>query len=145
MKCNANQAFNSQAPWVSSAPPLTELSAQAKITLFQLIVVVLVKALFCLSSIHSARRHFAHDPAMQQLVYRSLLRVLVLGDAAHLAATLYAMEPAMRLRFGSWSTLMWATVVADVSLFVSRALWLFGVGRDVITRYEVRGRERKPE
>ncbi len=142
---NTNQAFNSQAPWATSKPPLTELSAQAKVTLFQLIVVVLVTALFSLSTINCARRHFAHDPAAQQLIYQTVLGVLALGDAAHLAVTLYAMEPATRLRFGSWSTLVWATVVTDVSLFASRILWHCGVGRDVITGYQIRGKDRKDE
>ena len=138
-----NQAFNAQAQWTTPARPSTELSVQAKVTLYQLIVVVLVKALFCLSSIHSARRYFVHDPAAQQLIYRSLLGVLMIGDAFHLAATLYAVEPATRWQFGSWSTLMWATVGVDLSLFGSRVLWHFEVGRDVIPRSESTGKRKE--
>lgn len=108
-------------------------------------IVVLVVAFLSLSIIHCAKSHFAHDPAAQQLIYQSLLRVLVLGDAAHLAASFYAMEPAMRWQLESWSPLMWVTVGAGVSLHVARVLWLCGVGRDVITRHETRGRERKVE
>lgn len=122
-----------------------ELSAQAKVTLFQLIVVVLVTALLSSSTIHCARRHFAHDPGAQQLIYQVVLGVLALGDTAHLAVTLYAMDPTTRLQIGSWSTLTWATVVSGVSLLVSRTLWHCGVGRDVITSYELRGREKKDE
>jgi len=139
---DTNQAFNSQAPWATSTSPPTELSAQAKVTLFQLTVVVLVVAFLNLSITHCARWHFAHDPAAQQLIYQSLIGVLVLGDVAHIAATFYAMEPAVRWRFGSWSTLMWVTVLATVSLLVTRTLWYCGVGRDVINR---NGRERKVE
>jgi hypothetical protein len=139
---NTNQAFNSQAPWATSTPPPTELSAQAKVTLFQLMIVVLIVDSLNVSTIHLARRHFAHDPAAQQLIYQSLLRVLVLGDVAHIAATFYAMEPAIRWRLGSWSPLMWTTVVAVVSFLVIRILWLCGVGRDVIKKD---GRERKVE
>jgi uncharacterized membrane protein len=129
-----NQAFNTQAPWAAPTSAPAELSAQARVTLFQLIIVVLVQAFTSLSFIHSARWYFAHDPAAQQFVYQSLLNVLILGDAAHLAMSLYAVEPAMRWQFGSWTALMWATVGADVFLLVSRALWHLGVGRDMITR-----------
>lgn len=106
---------------------------------------MLVTALLSSLTIHCARRHFAHDPAAQQLIYQVVLGVLALGDTAHLAVTLYAMDPATRLRLESWSTLTWATVISGVSLLISRTLWHCGVGRDVITSYELRGSERKDE
>lgn len=89
-----------------------------------------------LSIINAARRYFAQDPRAQEVVYKALFAVLMFGDFAHIAVTLYAMGPEIRWDFGSWSVLTWVTIVSCVSLLVPRALWHLGVGRDVPTQVD---------
>jgi len=113
----------SSRDWVGNTQGI---SAEALV----LTVAVLIVAFLNLSITHCTRWYFAHDPAVRQLIYQSLISVIVLGDVAHIAATFFAMEPAMRWRLGSWSTLTWTTVLSTVSALVTRILWYCGVGRD---------------
>ena len=115
---------------------------QEKVTLLQLISVLLTMALLNISVIHTTRRYLAHDPAAQEIAYRSLLSVLMFSDFAHTFVTLYGMGPEMRWAFGRWSGLTWLTVGVNITLLVPRALWHLGVGRDVGTR-SPNTRERK--
>ena len=106
---------------------------QAKVTLPQLIVVLLAMALMSVSVIHTTRRYFAHLPAIQEVIYRSLFGVLMLSDVAHTFVTLYGMGPEMRWAFERWSALTWVTVGVNITLLVPRALWHLGIGRDIVT------------
>jgi hypothetical protein len=90
-------------------------------------------ALINLFIINAARHSFKQDPGAQEVVYKALFTVLMYGDFAHIAVTLYAMGPEMRWAFGNWSALTWVTIIAGITLLVPRALWHLGVGRDVPT------------
>jgi len=108
------------------------LSAQANVTLLQLVHILFQAALINLFIINATRRYFTQDPKAQEVIYKALFTVLLIGDFAHIGVTLYAMGP-MRWEFGSWSALTWVTLIVCVSLLVPRALWHLGVGRDVPT------------
>jgi hypothetical protein len=109
--------------------------------MLQLVNVFFLMALINLSIINATRRYFAQDPKAQEVVYKALFTVLMFGDFAHIAVTLYAMG-SMKWEFGSWSALTWATIIIGVSLLVPRALWHLGVGRDVPTRTESKVKKR---
>jgi hypothetical protein len=114
------------------------------VTLLQLIVVLLAAALTSVSFIHTTRRYFAHDPAAQEIIYRSLFGVLLLSDVAHMYVTLYGMGPEMRWAFGKWTGLIWVTIGVTITLLIPRVLWHLGVGRDVVIESR-NARERKKD
>jgi len=117
------------------------LSAQAHVTILQLVHLFVLLALINLFVINATRRQFAHDPKAQEVIYKALFTVLMFGDCAHLGITLYAMGP-MRWEFGGWSPLTWFSLTVGVSLLIPRALWHLGVGRGVPTHTDSKVKKR---
>lgn len=132
------QAHDSQAPWSPPSayadPSLNPFPLATKVTILQLGHVCLLLALTNIFVLTTARLHLAHLPRVQEVVLRSYLAPLLIGDVAHIVLTLWALDQNVRWDVANWGLVLWSTVGLGITLLIPRVLWHAGVGRYVDRR-----------
>ncbi|TFK43474.1 hypothetical protein BDQ12DRAFT_675042 [Crucibulum laeve] len=124
---------NGQAPWPPGTPPFDILPRATLVTTIQLAHVCALIGVINFFILSAARKHLKDNPALQEKIVFSLLVPLLIGDIFHLYVTLWALGD-KKWDFGSWSLMLWTTILLGLTLMVPRMAWHLGIGRYVDSR-----------
>ncbi|KXN89645.1 hypothetical protein AN958_05512 [Leucoagaricus sp. SymC.cos] len=124
---------NTQAPWPKGIPIPEVLPAATLVTTVQLAHVCALVGLMNCFTLTAVRKHLQHNPAAQEKVVQALFTPLVVGDAVHLAVTLWALGD-QKFNFANWSPMLWTTNILGLTLMLPRMAWHLGIGRYVDAR-----------
>src|SRR6202035_4397708 len=126
------QLHDKQAPWPNDVAPI-DMPLASRVLIIQLGYAAWLMTTLNFFILGAARKHLAHDPALQEKVVAAFLYALAFGDFAHIAISLWAFGD-IRWEFSKWTSLMKTALILGLSLLIPRVCWYLGIGRYVRER-----------
>ncbi|WVQ64525.1 uncharacterized protein L199_002692 [Kwoniella botswanensis] len=104
-------------------------SSRGQMVISQLGSCFILLAMISLSLVYLFKKHLDDKPALLEKMMKGLLVPLAIADLLHVFVTLIPL-PISHLKSPSeWTYIIHCTVWITLSLFVTRACWLLGIGR----------------